>query len=177
VAGVLESVGEREANILRGGLMKWAHAGGFGGDPGSAPIAELLPRYSSLLGLLDSQYSSSKLTASTVNQYIGGLRTFLRPHMGEWGRCVDYPAMLSCMDVAWTRYRRLQGVAAAPGPLQAQGAGSNLTVGEVCSERTTSKLLQSTLRKWAQACTVNAVQKGTPAVSSSQTCCRTTTAC
>jgi hypothetical protein len=168
VADVLKFVSDRDYTLaLRHCLMKWARACGFGDDPASAPIAELLPRYNNLLDLLDSQYNSGQLTAKTINQYICSLR-ILRHHQQEWGGCVDYPAMLSSMDAAWTKYRRLKGVPAAPAPLQAQGTvnssgavsnngtASTLTVGEICSASTTTGLLRSTLKKWAQACTASA---------------------
>jgi hypothetical protein len=129
------------------------------GDTGSVLIADLLPHYNSLLDVLDSQHGSKQMASATAASCLIGLCAFLRAQQSVFEGCVDYPAMLSSMDAAWTRYRRLKGVPADTAPLQAQGlphASSSLTVEGVCSKHTTSKLLQSMLCKWAQACTASA---------------------
>jgi hypothetical protein len=74
------------------------------GHPDSARVADLLPHYSSLLDLLDSQYSEGQLTTSKLYQCLGALRFVLSAHQSHLEGYVDYAAMLISMAVAYRRY-------------------------------------------------------------------------
>jgi hypothetical protein len=93
-----------DGNLLNA-MRKWVKACGISGDPGSVCVAELLPHYDQLLGLLDAQYSSKQLTAGTIYIYLLALCSFLRAHQHVLqSSSVEYAAMLSSMDAARRLY-------------------------------------------------------------------------
>ena len=114
---------------LRYALKSWVQACGIAGDPGSVRVAELLPRYATLLTFLDRQYSMQLLSAERIYHFLLSLCDLISGHHQVLRSSnVDYAVLLSSMGTARGKYCHMAKVkrqlSSSPGGTKPKAAAS-----------------------------------------------------